>query len=178
MAIHERLAAVNGHIDRWLLAAYVEGQLSPERSRHVRAHVAGCPSCYEKLVQHERLSTDLRLALTCIPAPPKPKVQHWWRAIRTPAPIAASVGVVQSLFPVLLSLVLLALPLTTDVGSGVVVSVAPIPIAPGYGAESVRIGTTPQAPVVAASAAVPDATPEPSVMPDPVVIAPAMPPTP
>jgi anti-sigma factor RsiW len=164
------------HIDRWLVA-YVEGQLPPRRAERVREHVARCPACRDKLVRHERLSADLRLTLACTPEPRLPQILHWWQVIRRPVSVPASLGIARAILPVLLSLILLALPLTTGLGTAAAASVEPPPVAPDYEAEGSQPVATPESRAAAVAAEI-DVTPSPPTVPIPALLTQAKPPTP
>lgn len=107
-----------------LLIAYVEGQLSPRRAAFINRHVASCPYCREKLAAHERLATDLRLALGQGPTLHRTQIQQWWFAINVRPVASARKPLALTFLPVALSLLLLLIPLTIGRSSA---TVNPIP---------------------------------------------------
>jgi anti-sigma factor RsiW len=93
-----------GHV-KHLIIRYADGELPAAQEKRVRAHLAACPECRRALAQHERIASDLRLALHYLPAPGPARIDAWWWSIRQPAPRRRTVVFV----PVLMSLALLLL---------------------------------------------------------------------
>lgn len=108
---------MNGLHVTQLLAAYTEGQLSPRRSAAVRAHLASCPACRSRLAAHEHLAADLRLVLHHGPALRSEQIAAWWAAIEARRPASTRSYALALLAPLVLSLVLLAVPIVIS-GTG------------------------------------------------------------
>ncbi len=110
---------------RHLLAAYLEGQLTPHCAERVRQHIYSCPACYKKLARLEHVAADLQLVLGRNPVPRASQMEQWWMAIKSmpflPAPRRVTSNI---LLPVVLSLLLLFLPLAAGV-NGMAVGAAP-----------------------------------------------------
>lgn len=104
----------NNHHVAHLLAAYVEGQLSPQRVAQVRQHVATCSACRQRLAAHERLAADLRLMVGQRPTPHLRQIEDWWQAISAQPRLPVRRYALSMLLPALLSLLLLALPITAE----------------------------------------------------------------
>ncbi len=111
------MSGFNGHHVTHLLAAYVEGQLSPRRSAEVQRHVAICAACRQQLAAHEQLAADLRLLIGQRPTPSPTKIQAWWQVISTRPPKPLRRYALPLLLPALLSLLLLVLPIIADVNT-------------------------------------------------------------
>lgn len=92
------------------LAAYVEGQLSDRQAQRVRKHIVRCDACRAKLARHERLATDLRLALRHDVRLSPRRVEALWEALRTRPIRRTRWTAPRALAPVLLALLLLATP--------------------------------------------------------------------
>jgi hypothetical protein len=83
-----------------LLAEYVDGELAPDARARVEAHVAGCPTCSDEVVQ-SRLARASLTSLPELPAPPgivlavrrrvrgRPRSGRGWRAAGIAAVAAA-----------------------------------------------------------------------------------------
>lgn len=100
------------HVDR-LLAAYVERQLRPEQAAQVYRHVMECPSCWARLVRHERLADELRLSLSQWPVLRPNQVRQLWLVTSAGPIISTHRQSTSVLFPLLLSLLLLLAPFAT-----------------------------------------------------------------
>lgn len=111
------MSAFNGHHVTHLLAAYVEGQLSPRQVAQVQRHLAICAACCQQLAAHEWLAADLRLMIGQHPSPSPAKVQTWWQAISARPYKPLRRYAFSMLLPALLSLLLLMLPIIANINA-------------------------------------------------------------
>lgn len=101
---------MNRHVDH-LLAAYVSGDLPLRSVAEVTNHVRVCERCLKKLAVVERTYADVRFAATSAPMPAYEAVSMWWPAIRSRSQAPARWLHETGLFPVLLCIIMLMLPL-------------------------------------------------------------------
>lgn len=57
------------HFDDLTYSVYLDGELEAAEAREVRAHLAACPSCREKLRELEKVHLRLKAALADVPLP-------------------------------------------------------------------------------------------------------------
>lgn len=96
---------------RQLLAAYIDGQLSPGDAARVSRHLLVCRECQDRLSAHQRLSDDLRLALSAAPRATGNDVNRWWGRIAEARVAPPATPHVRILAPALVLILALGLPL-------------------------------------------------------------------
>ncbi|GAB4481213.1 MAG: hypothetical protein Kow00124_28730 [Anaerolineae bacterium] len=155
---------MNRHVDH-LLAAYVDGRLTPRRAARVRQHLIACPRCLDRAARLERLQADLRLTVRSGPPLTARQVTAWWEAVcgglQRPRPLGRVI-----LLPVTLSLLVLLLPLAIGpaVPAAAAASLSPavdLALAPAGSAAVEQASATPaplvETPPISTSAAPPAA---------------------
>ncbi len=113
------------HVDH-LLAAYVDGRLTPRRAALVRQHLIACPRCLARAADLERIQADLRLTVRGGPPLTTRQTAAWWEAVNTSLQRPRSLGRAV-LLPTALSVVLLFVPLLIP-GTPAAAAASPSPV--------------------------------------------------